>query len=204
MDGVLVDSEPVHARGWQQALSKYGLYFENDWYKQWFGVSDGQMSEVLVKDYNIPVSPKNLEDEKREITMRLMESEIKPLEGLKEQIDAFRHLKLAVATSSSKKEVSIILREINLEKIFDSIISSEDTPVKKPAPDPYLMAALALGCDPEQCVAIEDSSHGIQAAVAAGMTVLGIMNQANGTPKGVTSIFPSTVKALEWLKTQMV
>ena len=83
---------------------------------------------------------------------------------------------LGIASGALRHEIETVLRGAGLLHHFNFIVSAGDTKESKPAPDPYLRAAELHGRPPSECVAIEDSRWGIEAANAAGMTCVGITN----------------------------
>ena len=84
---------------------------------------------------------------------------------------------LALASSSNRELIDLVLETAHLAHYFQATVSSEEVAHGKPAPDVYLEAARRLGSEPSRCVAIEDSHNGILSAVAAGMRVIAIPNR---------------------------
>jgi HAD superfamily hydrolase (TIGR01509 family) len=85
-----------------------------------------------------------------------------------------RAIPIGLATNSGREFATRALRAAGVYDRFDAVLSAEDVEHPKPAPDVYLAAAAAVGADPEDCVALEDSETGVAAARAAGMTVIGV------------------------------
>jgi HAD superfamily hydrolase (TIGR01509 family) len=85
--------------------------------------------------------------------------------------------RLAVASSSPRDLIGVALQEAGFGDAFSAIVSSDDVPHGKPAPDVYLRAAQQLTVKPADCVAVEDSTNGIRAAVAAAMATVAIPNR---------------------------
>jgi HAD superfamily hydrolase (TIGR01509 family) len=83
---------------------------------------------------------------------------------------------LAIASSSNRELIDVVLRASGLARDFDATVSSEEVPRGKPSPDVYLEAARRLGVDPARCGAVEDSHNGIRSAKAAGMRVVAVPN----------------------------
>ncbi|MFC7439748.1 HAD family hydrolase [Laceyella putida] len=81
---------------------------------------------------------------------------------------------LAVASGSSAAIIGSVLKQTGLQTYFDVVLSSEEVPRGKPAPDVFLEAAKRLGVAPEHCVVMEDSQYGVEAAKAAGMGCVAI------------------------------
>jgi len=85
---------------------------------------------------------------------------------------------LGLASSSNRRVIDVVLRELGVADRFAATVSSEEVARGKPAPDVYLEAAARLGVDARACVAIEDSENGIRSAAAAGMRVIAVPNEA--------------------------
>jgi HAD superfamily hydrolase (TIGR01509 family) len=83
---------------------------------------------------------------------------------------------IAVASSAPKRLIEAVLETVGLHERFAACVSSEEVPRGKPSPDVYLEAARQIGVPPEACAGVEDSSNGLRAAAAAGMTVIAIPN----------------------------
>jgi beta-phosphoglucomutase-like phosphatase (HAD superfamily) len=90
-------------------------------------------------------------------------------------------LPLAVATSGTRAYVEHVLERLGVRGAFKAVVSGEDVVHGKPHPEIYLRAASLLGADPTDCVAIEDTFHGVSAARAAGMRVVAVPNALTAT-----------------------
>lgn len=88
---------------------------------------------------------------------------------------------VAVATSSGRKAAAHKLASSGLARFFEVVVTADDVTQRKPAPDPYLLAARRLGVDPARCIAFEDSAPGTRSALAAGMTVVLVPDMAQIT-----------------------
>src|SRR5919206_206185 len=99
-----------------------------------------------------------------------------PMPGVLDLLDALRDhgIPLGLATNSGREFATRALRAAGLLERYAAVVSAEDVERPKPAPDVYLAAAAALGAEPVDCVALEDSETGVTAARAAGMTVVGV------------------------------
>jgi beta-phosphoglucomutase family hydrolase len=200
MDGVLINSEPLHIKTWKQAMEPYDVNMKEEWYKQWIGTSDETVARYFCDHYHIDLSWKQLLDKKRCLYLEVFDQYIKESSQMRAIISEINNYKLGVASSSSRKEVHFVLQKLNILPFFKVIVGGDDVKNSKPAPDIYLLAAKKMGVKPEKCVALEDSSYGIQSAKSAGMFVIGItssfteekLNQAD-------LIFHSTAEAIQWL-----
>lgn len=178
MDGLLVDTETCDYEAWRElhdahsvelTLPAYcysaGLY--GSWEKMYeeLGAQCGRTPEELhaVRD------------------PRFRELVAERLRPSPELVDLLRRLREAgvkrgIASSSDSDWVAYLLDGLGLRHEFQAIATGHDVAQRKPAPDVYLLAAERLAVDPTRCVALEDSSHGIEAARAAGMRVITIPN----------------------------
>ncbi len=209
MDGVLADTEGIHVRAWDIALSAVvgtaphspGSAEMREARLGFAGMSSPAIARELIRLFRLPFSVEALVEKKRGVFRRLIEIELAPFDGLREELQKWRGGPLALATSSARAETNLILGRMGFEGWFDPIITCDDVPRAKPAPDCYALAIQRLGMPPAQCVAVEDSLHGIQAARSAGAGVLAVAtSELPEHIDGVLGIFPSTVAALEWLR----
>jgi HAD superfamily hydrolase (TIGR01509 family) len=129
---------------------------------------------------------------------------LQPFPGVREELARWKGFPLALATSGIREEVLLVLEILGFSGMFDPVVTATDVPRAKPAPDCYLRAAEGLGVEPRDCAVIEDSEHGIGAAVAAGMHVLAVSPHAPDAglqvPPGAEAVFASTAEALRWLR----
>jgi HAD superfamily hydrolase (TIGR01509 family) len=174
-DGVLVNSEaPLVAidqrmladLGWEMTLEEVHTRF--------VGMSaDAYLAEVR---RHVPRLPENWREPYLPLIEKALHDDLEMIPGVEDAIRSVE-VPIAVASNSSRRRVHKSLEFVGLLKYFgDRVVSAEDVPKGKPAPDVYLEAARILGVGPEKCVAIEDSPTGVRAARAAGMTVLGYAN----------------------------
>jgi HAD superfamily hydrolase (TIGR01509 family) len=209
MDGVLADTEPLHVSAWDIALqgipsrvaggapSASELRVERE---KMTGMSTPEIAENMVRVFHLSVTPGELLIRKRTIFRTMVDGQLAAFPGLPAELLLWRTSPLALATSSARFEAELILDHLGLQDFFDPVITCDDVPKAKPAPDCYLLAADRLGVRPAECVVIEDSAHGIRAAMDAGMKVCAVSRMRPGSIGGVLGIFPSTVEALKWLR----
>lgn len=179
MDGVIVDSEPLHVAAFQTTLTSYGFNLSPDQYKEHFA---GRTDEAGFKRYfdfigetvELPV----IMDKKAKAYLALAADELKPYPGVIECIQDLvkRNIQLALVTGSLQLEAEITLKAFDLTDHFSAIIAAEDVEYGKPDPEGYLKGAQALGMAPADCIVIEDSPKGVQAAKAAGIRCLAVTN----------------------------
>jgi beta-phosphoglucomutase len=174
MDGVLVDSEPLHIDAWNEVFGEFGHHFDTEWFHQWIGVSDRNFTLKIVEQYQIPTDADTLLKDKRRIFEAKIAQGVPSHTGVRELLPFLKDLKLAVATSSNKTGAMISLKGAQLFDFFQSVVTADDVMNHKPNPDCYLKAVENLGLKPSDCIGIEDSVSGIKAAKAAGLFVIGV------------------------------
>ncbi len=169
-DGVLFDSEKVHVRAWEQVFEKIGIELSPRDYEVGIGNADREFLEILVERGKIPVrySIEEILKEKFNILMSLSQ-EVKLFPGVRETLHTLaREYTLALASNSRREFILKIVEEFSLRGYFEKIITKENVRQPKPSPEIYLLAARELGVNPAECVVIEDSVVGIEAAKKAG------------------------------------
>lgn len=174
-DGVIADSEAIanavlaeivtrlgHATSLEQSLDRYAG-------RRW----DDAMAEIEAA-IGEPL-PTDFSGELKRATLDRFRTDLKEVRGAADFIKRFSHLPRAIASSSSLDRLQLCLSVLGMEAEFgDRVFSADMVARGKPHPDIFLLAAGRLGVSPERCLVIEDSTGGIQAAVAAGMTAVGL------------------------------
>jgi HAD superfamily hydrolase (TIGR01509 family) len=173
LDGVLIDSEQVWDAVRRQLVAERGGRWEPDSTQAMMGMSTPEWAAYLVS-LGIGMTADEAVDE---VLRRLGEryGDAPPLiDGAADAVRAIAAagLGLAVASSSPREIIGLVLRAAGLTETFQTFVSSEEVGRGKPSPDVYLEAARRLGVPPARCVAVEDSTNGVRAAVAAGMPVI--------------------------------
>ena len=185
MDGVLIDTEPLHYRCWKEILKEhYDVEFDYDIYLPCIG-STRQFFRDLVKEH-YGVDFPDLDEMNR--IMKVKKSQIVKAEGFPEMPgveNALKQLKemgykLAVASSSPESEIMDALTRLGLMPYFDSITSGDHVEHPKPEPDTFLLAAERLNVPTDNCLVIEDSTNGGRAALAAKMDCVWLHNPHSG------------------------
>jgi beta-phosphoglucomutase len=174
-DGVLLDSEPAHYDCWLEALAPFGVTFDWDyWVKHCVGMDDRTMLHKIAADARPPRTWDELwacyPAKKAAFRRRMLANPpfLPELTGLLERLSV--RYKLAVVTSSGRTEIEPLLEAGGLRRYFSALVCGRDVERRKPAPDPYLLAAKQLGA--KRPLVVEDSAPGIASARAAGFEVL--------------------------------
>ena len=182
MDGVLVDSEPLQEASLAEFLARRGHSLPRDEYAATIGLNHRRFWEVMVERFGLTEPMEACAAEVQRLLLPRLAS-IPPKPGARELVlglDA-AGVPEGLASSSFRPVVDAIVSAIGLETAFGAIVSGEEVRDGKPAPDIYLLAAERLRVEAAGCVAVEDSPHGIEAAIRAGMTCLGVAT-AYSTP----------------------
>jgi HAD superfamily hydrolase (TIGR01509 family) len=177
LDGVLVDSEQVWDEVRQAVVAERGGRWRAEATRAMQGMSTPEWSAYLVGSLGAAGTP---DDVGRAVIAAMADryrAEVPLLPGAVRAVTALAaRWPLAVASSSPPGLIRAVLAAAGIADRFGAVVSSEEVPRGKPAPDVYLAAAGKLGADPAGCVAIEDSTNGLRAAAAAGMTVVAVPN----------------------------
>ncbi len=178
MDGVIVDSEPLHERAFLEVFAEMG-YTDNHGihFPDYYGRSDQAVWRDFIAKHHPPQSFEELLAWKQRRLVELIVAEKPIFEGLPELLEKLApHYKLGLASGSPHNVIDEVLRLENLRRFFPVVVSVVDVGKSKPAPDVFLRTAELLGVAPEHCCVIEDAAVGIEAALAAGMDVIAITN----------------------------
>lgn len=179
-DGVLVDSEPLANAVLARALSAEGLATTlAESVERYTGLSMRSMVERAEAALGRPL-PHDFIDRVQAETFAAFRRALRPVPGVREALERI-DLPVCVASSGTPDKIALSLRVTGLDCFFgDHVFSATMVPRGKPFPDLFLHAAAGMGTAPGRCVVVEDSLPGVQAAVAAGMKVLGYAGGDHG------------------------
>lgn len=177
MDGVLIDSEYVYLSGTCRGLQKKRPWIrEEDLYPS-VGMDSVRTRELMFKVAGEPLDNREFDRELEEIYKMLdhvsypdmLYPEVtKVLKALRK--NGFR---TALASSSRMAVIRKVLEQCGLQELFDCVVSGEQFRESKPNPEIYRTVMAAIGCRPEECLVVEDSTYGVKAALGAGAQVAG-------------------------------
>lgn len=179
MDGVLADTEPLHAAATLDVLRADGFCAEDDLCQEFLGSTDTRMFEVLRERLSLPAPVRHYVERKRAGVFERVGRGLLANPGVHELLLGLkmRSIPCVVASSSDHDLITAIVRAVGIHKSFARFFSGQDVTQPKPAPDIFLLAAKELRAEPSRCLVIEDSPAGIAAARAAGMQVLGVRTE---------------------------
>lgn len=184
MDGVLIDSEPLHFESDKLTFREFGLEVTDSVLNNFVGVSNSEMWEKLRIDFDIAAPVQEILEKQAVHKMRLFSGDaLKPVEGVSELLTFLKDNNVAtgLASSSPVDFIMHILGGLHITEYFKAVVSGEEVNQGKPEPDIFLKAAELLGIAPEDCIVIEDSGHGIAAAKKAGMRSIAYRNPNSGS-----------------------
>lgn len=179
LDGVLVDTGEMHLQAFLDTLPRYGIPFSPETFRQVFGMGNHETLVYLTGGEPDPALEKEIIEAKENRFRNLIRGRAKPLPGVLEWLEKIRQMGLrqAVATSAPQENVDAVMNELGIGPYFKVILSAPGNGLPaKPEPDVFLEAARRLGAKPHDCLVIEDSPAGIEAARKAGMTCLAVAN----------------------------
>ena len=205
LDGVLVNTNPLHARAWQELAEELGIPFTPEDHEAFLGVSRDQCLEMLLQKGNRTCSSREKEQlcarknhRYREFIGGLTPAALLP--GVPEFLRTARREGYRTALGSVSKNAGSILEKLEITAFFDAVIDGTKIGNGKPNPEVFLKGAEDLGLPPEQCLVFEDSAAGIEAAHRGGMKAIGIgtarlLPAAELTIPGFSGVMPDALLA---------
>ena len=180
MDGVIIDSEPLHKKAYFETFESLGLTVSEELYVTLTGSSTLNAFQKLIKHFNLSNNPEDLVKDKRKRYVNFFEKDpnLHLVNGVEEIIKYFhkKGITLILASSSAMININRVFDRFNLQPYFKAKISGADLKESKPNPEIFEKAAILGGYSKENCIVIEDSDNGIKAANDAGIFVFGYKN----------------------------
>lgn len=181
MDGVLVDTEPLHHDAFFRHFAELGLAISDTEYATFLGSSTSNMYQRLKQEYGLTEEVPKLVQRKRELFGVAFEATttLELLPGARELVLDLHQagVPLQLASSASHETINRVFTRFELYPYFDNLVSGEDFPQSKPNPAIFLQAAQMAGVVPKHCLVIEDSANGVTAAKRAGMYCIGYRSE---------------------------
>lgn len=174
-DGTIADSMPLHYIGWKQALSEQGCDFPEDLFYAWGGMPVHEIIATLNRKQGLQMPIEAVAIRKENLYYEYLPR----LTAVPEVLDViethYGRLPFAVVSGSTRESVTASLSSLHLLEKFQTLVCAGDYQRSKPHPEGFLLAAERLGVAPESCLVFEDTDMGIQAATAAGMASVKIL-----------------------------
>lgn len=187
-DGVITDSEILHLRAFNRVLAQYGIEITTKaYYKNYLGLTDFECFKLVADERQLALDDQriaNLMKQKTQIFEQLAETEGKIIEGVHDFLKMLEqnNILMAICSGAVQAEIELILEQARLRHFFAAIVSADQIKKGKPHPEGFLLTLQRLNHerdDPilrEQCIVIEDSRWGLEAAKAAGMHTIAVTN----------------------------
>lgn len=173
MDGVIVDSEPMHRKAFFKVFEDLGITVSMEVYTSFAGSSTQNIADKLISMYDLQVSAQEIMDSKRKYFKGYFynDSEFDLIPGVRKLIEYYYNngIKLVVASSATRTTIEMVFDKFGLDKYFMGRISGADLVESKPNPEIFIKAAEIAGEPTENCMVIEDAANGILAANRAGI-----------------------------------
>ncbi len=180
-DGVLVDSEILASEATNKLVKEMGLDLSIEEFSSRFaGLNEDITFAAVAEELNIPV-PENIVERCETAIDELLRQSLQEVNNVHAMLDRLDHPR-CICSNSPTDRLEMSLKKTNLfdrfrPHIYSSLTVKDGNP--KPAPDVFLHAAEELGVDPSDCIVVEDSAHGTQGGIAAGMKVIGFVGASH-------------------------
>jgi len=205
MDGVLINSNPLHREAWTAFNRRFGLETTEEMLHSMYGKRNDQIVRGFFGE-SLPaaeVAARGAAKEElyREMIGGRLEEFLVP--GIRDFLERHKAIPKAVATNAEPANVDFLLDRAGIRRYFQIVIDGHQVTHPKPHPEIYLLAAEKLGAAPADCIVLEDSYSGVEAARAAGMRVIGLRTTHDNLPGTVIDVdnFVSGELAI-WLTAQ--
>jgi HAD superfamily hydrolase (TIGR01509 family) len=177
MDGVLVNSEPLHRKAYFNMFEEFNLNVSNRLYESFTGKSTSAICKELCEIFDLSISHEKLMFSKRKHFKTIFDNdpEFQMIDGALNLIKNYfyNNLTLILASSASMTNINRIFKKFDLDKFFKAKISGADLKESKPNPEIFIKAAKLSGFNKSECIVIEDSTNGIIASKLAGIYCIG-------------------------------
>lgn len=174
-DGTIADSMPLHYIAWKQALGEHGCEFPEDLFYQWGGMPVHEIISTLNERHGLSMPIEDVAIRKENLYYEYLPRLVAVPEVLDVIESSHGSLPFAVVSGSTRESVTASLQSLRLLDKFDALVCAGDYQRSKPDPEAFLLAAERLGVDPEKCLVFEDTAMGIEAATAAGMASVKVL-----------------------------
>jgi len=180
-DGTIADSMPLHYIAWKKALAEWNCEFSEELFYAWGGMSVAEIITALNRERGLQMPVEQVSHRKEDLYFENLD-QLKAVPEVMEHIEAsYGRIPLAVVSGSTRDSVTRSLAALKILNRFDTLVCAGDYQKSKPDPEPFLIAAEKLSVAPKDCLVFEDSDMGIQAATAAGMASVKVLQPGQRT-----------------------
>ena len=181
MDGTIVDSLPYHYESWRIFFEENKVEDFSEKLKKYKGGGTLDLMKAVYGDIYSINELKKMSDDKEIIFRKIYKGNIKPIDGFLEFILYLKSKKiqLGLASNAIKKNVTLTLNELGIHDLFDSIICGDEVNFGKPNPEMFDKTINRFNIKKDNCIIFEDSIEGINAAINAGINVIGVTSSSS-------------------------
>ena len=173
MDGVIVDTEPLHRKAYFKTFNDLGIDVSEELYASFTGASTKRVCETLIQEFNLKQTYEEIAKTKRDYFKEYFynDEEFDLISGVRELIQHYydNRIRLILASSATMVTINMVFEKFELEPYFSGKISGADLKESKPHPEVFLLAAEMANEPVENCMVIEDSTNGILASHRANI-----------------------------------
>jgi len=173
MDGVIIDSEPLHKRAYTEMFEEIGIEVSDEMYTKFTGRATLDICRQLKETFGLSQRPEDLVKKKRDNFKKLfdLDGSLELITGVRDLIENYHnnHIKMVLASSATMETINWVLQRFDLDKYFLGKVSGAELKQSKPHPQIFELAAEISGEKRQNCMVIEDATSGILAANAAGI-----------------------------------
>ena len=184
MDGVIIDSEPIHLEIQQDLFEHFQVQLTKEEYLTFIGRSSRNMWQELIQRFSLAATVDEVLHKDRSLYHQRLINEpgLAPIAGVRELIEELQknNVKLALASSSSMESINLVLDLFDLSGFFPHRVSGDELKQSKPHPEIFQVTATLTKSFDKNCLVFEDSTHGVTAAKAANMKCVGFQNPNSG------------------------
>ncbi len=174
MDGVIIDSNPLHRQAWAAFNRRYGLETTEEMQQGMYGKRNDEIVRNFYGDGLTSEEVAQRGAAKEELYRELLGDQLEEMlvPGMRQFLEYYRGVPKALATNAEAANVNFLLDRAGLRPYFQAVVDGQQVRNPKPHPEIYRRAAELLEADPANCIVFEDSFSGVQAAQAAGMRIV--------------------------------
>lgn len=198
-DGLLMDTESLWIETQRLVCERWGIEFDADLKRQLVGMPASRIGPLIAEI--VGLDPHRVVEDLLSANERMVRRSAMPMPGAKGLVEAIASkVPVAVASNSARRILDETLSRGPFEDSFSVCLSADDVRNPKPEPDVYLATAAALGLQPENCLAFEDSETGATAALSAGLKVIAVPSVPDQRPSAHAACTTlASVELLEWV-----
>lgn len=193
-DGVLVDSMPAHFLAYKTYFGQHAVPYARDDWNALIGRSTLETMIALKEKYGFAMDAQDATRDKELIAEQILRSGAPLFSGVRETLDGLFSFPLGLVTSSTRQMLDFDFKGKGLFGYFKAVVTAEDVAQSKPNPECYVLGAKRVGVQPNECIVVEDSHLGVEAAKRAGMRCIGITNTVSAEKLNAADVIITDIR----------